>query len=59
VNVKGGAEDQDLEVSLVKNQSCLKGVSQGLTTTMHRGLPPSVPVFVVVVELPLALCCPS
>jgi hypothetical protein len=58
-NVKGGAEDQDLEVSLVKNQSYLKGVSRGLTTTVHRGLPPSVPVFVVVVGFPLALCCPS
>jgi hypothetical protein len=43
-------------VSLVGEKSEL---SRGLATTTHRGLPPFVPVFIVIIEFPLALCCPS
>jgi hypothetical protein len=34
-------------------------VSRGLATTTRRSLPSPVPVFVIVVVFPLALCCPS
>jgi hypothetical protein len=48
-----------LEVSLVKNQSCLEW---GVSWPGNDGAPQSsfsVPVFVIVVVFPLALCCPS
>jgi hypothetical protein len=55
----GGAEDQGLEISLVKNQAVSSGVPRGLATTARHSLPPPVPVLVVIVMFLLVLCCPS
>jgi hypothetical protein len=48
-----------LEVSLVKNRSCLEWGVSCFATTARRILPPPGPMFVVVVVFHLALCCLS
>lgn len=50
-------EDQGLEVSM-KNQSGLEWGASRLGND-GRGLSPSVPLFVDVVEFPWSMCCSS
>jgi hypothetical protein len=57
--VGAGQRFKVLEVSLVKNRSCLERGVSCLATTARHILPPLGPMFVVVVVFHLALCCLS